>query len=122
VPFSLRLDRETGVLIGTCSGALGLDDAKAGALAVWENPDWQGRAVVWDMREAEIAARPAEVRRLADFVLGGQPAAAPPRVAFVTDRDADFGMLRMFEVYRSHPATEVCIFRDFDEAMAWAAP
>jgi hypothetical protein len=121
MPFTLRLDPLTGILIGTCSGALELADAKAGAVAVWERPDWRGRAVVWDMREAEIHARPTEVRRLAEFVLGGQPAAPPPRVAFVTDRDADFGMLRMFEVYRAHPATEVRIFRDFDEAVAWTA-
>jgi hypothetical protein len=41
-------------------------------------------------------------------------------VAIVVGRDADFGMVRMFEVFREHPPTEVQGFRDLDEAISWA--
>ena len=67
MPFSMRM--EDGVVVGTCSGVLGLDAAKA---------------------------------------------------EFVTARDVDFGMVRMVEVFRERPATEVHVFRDYDTALAWA--
>jgi hypothetical protein len=35
MPFSVRL--EDGVVVGTCSGKLVVEDAKAGAMAVWDN-------------------------------------------------------------------------------------
>ena len=57
---------------------------------------------------------------MARFILDNQPAVPPPRVAFVTIRDVDFGLARIFEVYREHPATSFRVFRDYDEAMAWA--
>ena len=38
----------------------------------------------------------------------------------MTTRNVDFGLARIFEVYREHPATSFRVFRDFDEAMSWA--
>jgi hypothetical protein len=35
-------------------------------------------------------------------------------------RDLDFGLARMFEAFREHPATTVRVFRGFDEALSWA--
>jgi hypothetical protein len=118
MPFSMCM--EAGVVIGTCSGVLGLDDAKAGASAVWENPDWRGKPLVWDFRSAELEFAAPQVRELAQFILDSQPSPPPPKVAFVTGRDVDFGMVRMFEVFRAGPSTEVRAFRDYDEALSWA--
>ena len=118
MPFTMRM--EAGIVIGTCSGALGIDDARAGASAVWDNPDWRGKSVVWDFRSAQIAIDTPHVRELARFILGSQPTPPPPRVAFVTARNVDFGMARMFEALREQPPTEVHVFRDYDEAVAWA--
>jgi hypothetical protein len=41
-------------------------------------------------------------------------------VAFVTAHDADFGLVRMFEVFREHPETEVRAFRQLEAATHWA--
>jgi hypothetical protein len=41
-------------------------------------------------------------------------------VAFVTGRDPDFGLARMYEMLSEQPSTEVRVFRDYDEAVAWA--
>ena len=38
----------------------------------------------------------------------------------MTARDVDFGMARMFEAFRGHPATQVHVFRDHEEASSWA--
>jgi hypothetical protein len=40
-------------------------------------------------------------------------------MAFITQRDADFGMARVFEAYREDPATDFRVFRDYDEAIRW---
>ncbi len=118
MPFSLRFD--TGIVIGSCSGVLDANEAKAGATAFWENPDWRGIPVVWDLRAAELKVAAPHVRELAQFILGAQPSPPPPKVAFVTGRDVDFGMIRMFEVFREHRATKVQAFRDYEEAVSWA--
>ena len=118
MPFTLRM--EAGVVIGTCSGALGLDDAKAGARIFWENAEWRGKPVVWDFRLGELVVDPEHVRMLARFILDSQPSPPPSKVAFVTGRDVDFGMIRIFEVLREHPSTEVQVFRDYEGALSWA--
>jgi hypothetical protein len=38
----------------------------------------------------------------------------------VTARDVDFGLVRMFQVIRQHPSTQVQVFRDYEEAVSWA--
>jgi hypothetical protein len=117
MPFSLSLHE--GIVVGTCSGTLSLSDAKAGAEAVWANPDFRGRPMLWDFRDARLDFDPTEVRKLARFILGGQPG-SPPRVCLVTARDSDFGLVRMFEVFREDADTSVRVFRDYDKALRWA--
>jgi hypothetical protein len=118
MPFSMRL--EDGAVVGTCSGDLGLEDARAGARAVWDNLEWRGLPVVWDLRSAQLKVGAADVREIAEFILGAQPSPPPSKVAFVTTQNVDFGMIRMFQVFREHPATKVRVFRDYEEALTWA--
>jgi len=120
MPFSLRLEPETGIVIATCSGDLGLNDAKAGAAAFWEDPEFRGRPIVWDFRSAHLDVTASDVREIARFILERQPPTPPSKVAFVTTSDADFGLGRMFEMVREHPSTQVRVFRDYDEAVSWA--
>ena len=83
MPFSMRIEPDAGIVIGTCSGTLGLDDAREGAMAVWGNPEWSDKPVVWDFRSASLDVRGPEVREIARFVLDRQPSSPPPKVAFV---------------------------------------
>jgi len=119
VPFSMQLDPELGIIMGVGTGDLTIADARAGAAAVWAKTEWRGLPVLWDFRSARFDVRSDDVREIGKFILEHQPA-PPPRVAFVTGRDVDFGLARMFEVHREHPATEVRVFRDYDEAILWA--
>ena len=116
MPFSVRL--EDGIVVGTCSGKLVVEDAKAGAMAVWNDPDFRGKPVVWDFRLAQLDVDAAGVREIAQFILTSQPD-PPPKVALVTAREVDFGMARMLEAYRENPATEVQVFRDYEAASSW---
>ena len=117
MPCTFRM--ENGIVIGTCNDILGLDDAKHSATAVWGNPDWVGKPLLWDFRAARFDVRPSEVREFAQFILREQPKLAPPKVAMVAARDLDFGFGRMFEVLREDPTTEVRTFRDFESALDW---
>lgn len=120
MPWSIEINPRTGVALATCTGVLTSKDAQAGARELWQHPDWPGVSAVWDFRFARLEVSPAETREAAQFVLAHQPAKPPERIAFVTDHDADFGMIRMFEVFRDHPATKVRVFRDLEPALAWA--
>jgi len=106
--------------IATCSGVLRLSDAKEGAAALWKTPGWLGKAAVWDFREAGFDISSSDAQSIAQFVIANQPATPPKRVAFVTRRDVDFGMARVFEVYREDPRTAFRVFRDFEAAIRWA--
>jgi hypothetical protein len=101
-------------------GQPGTEARRGSREALWKHADWDGRAVVWDFRSAHFDVNTSDIRELAVFVLEHQPVAPPSRVAFVTARDVDFGMTRMFEVFREDPATEFRVFRDYHEAVAWA--
>lgn len=120
MPFELSIDPNTGLALATCSGTLSLDDAREGAQALWAHPDWQGEGVVWDFRAARLDFTSVDVRELARFILAHQPARPPKRVAFVTAREMEFGLVRMFEVFREHPSTDVKAFRELEPALARA--
>jgi hypothetical protein len=119
---SIRIEPETGVAIAACSGTIGAKEAREGASALWSHPDWNGIAVVWDFRAARFELSPSDTRAIARFVLQNQRATPPARVAFVAERDVDFGMARIFEVYRKQREIDFHVFRSYDEAVAWARP
>src|SRR5882672_3439172 len=97
MPFKIAIEPETRIAIATCTGELGFDDAKKGAATLWANPEWGGKAAVWDFRAARLVVSTPEIRETAKFILESQPAVPPARVAFVTERDLEFGLLRMFD-------------------------
>jgi len=106
--------------VGACSGVMRLNDAQEGVSALWSAPGWLGRSAVWDFRDAEFDFTTMQVREFAEFIFRNQPTPPPLRVAFVTQRDVDFGMARMFEVFREDPRTAFRVFRDYEEALRWA--
>lgn len=117
---SIQIEPETGMAIATCSGILRLSDAQEGATALWKTPGWLGRSVVWDFREAQFDMSSTDTQIIAQFIFRQQPATPPLKTAFVTQRDVDFGMARVFEVYRQDPRTVFRVFRDYEEAICWA--
>ena len=106
--------------IATCSGVLRFSDAQESVAALWKTSGWLGKSAVWDFREAQFDISSSDIRELAQFVTRHQPATPPSRVAFVTQRDVDFGISRMFEAFREDPRTEFRVVRDYDEAVCWA--
>ena len=120
VSLTIRIEAGTGLAIATATGVLNRGDAQESTRALWNTPGWNGKAVVWDFREGEFDLSAEEIRGIARYVLDHQPKESPAKVAFVVKRDVDFGMARMFEVYRDQPGTEFRVFRNCEEALNWA--
>jgi hypothetical protein len=77
---------------------------------------------VWDLSRAPAANLDADgMRRLAPLVASIRDGANRPRVAIVSPQDANFAGARMFRgLNEPRLNAELAVFRDFDEAAAWA--
>jgi hypothetical protein len=106
--------------VGGHRRVLRLSDALEAAAALWKTPGWSGKSVVWDFREARFDVSASDIREAAQFVSRNQPVQPPARVAWVTPRNVDFGLARMFGVFREDTRTEFRVFRDYDAAVRWA--
>ena len=120
MPISVEVEPTDGIAIVSATGDLTRRDAEGAAAALWKTPYWDGQIAVWNFEEARFDLSPADARSIARFVLEHQPSPPPRRMAFVTPRDVDFGMARIFEVFRQDEATDFRVFREFEEALAWA--
>ena len=117
---TIHIDEASGVAIMSCSGVLQFDQATRSAKELWDASDWPGRAAVWDFRAAQFDLPSSEIRHLSKFILEHQRKNPPEKVAFVTPRDVDYGMARMFGAFRDDPSTAFRVFRDYEEAVDWA--
>jgi hypothetical protein len=116
----IQIEPGTGMAVATCSGILGLGDAQEGAKALWKAPGWSGMSAVWDFRETQFDLSYSDIQEITRFIFSNQPATPPSKIALVTQRDVDFGMARIFEVFRRDSRTEFRVFRDYEEAICWA--
>ena len=119
MPVSIQIDPVSGLIIATCTGKLGIEDARTGASTIWADPDLRGKSIVWDFRAAQFDLAAPDIHEIARFVLTRQPE-PPPRVALVTSRDVDYGLARMFGTLRETEGTEISVFRELDDAVNWA--
>lgn len=119
MPISIEIEPVSGIAIVRATGVLTRIDAEEAATALWKAPGWNGEAAVWDFAPARFDITPADTRSIAQFILANQPSPPPRKMAFVTPRDVDFGMARMFEVFREDSVTEFRVFRELGEALAW---
>ena len=117
---SIQVEPKTGLAICTCSGILEIDEAMNGAKSLWQTQDWLGKAAVWDFRKAHFNLSSSDIEKVSQFILHHQPAIPPSKISFVALSDLEYGLSRMFEVYRQDQRTDFRVFRDFEEALNWA--
>lgn len=118
--IATQLDSDPGVVVGTVIGDLDRQGLESGASMAWATHGWKGRAVLWDLRKAHLVVTSNDLERFARFIHDHQPDPPPGRVIFVTTSDLEFGLARIFEVYRDDEATEFRVLRDFEAALDWA--
>jgi hypothetical protein len=104
------------------TGVLTPDELENALLDAYRRPDYrpEGNSLC-DVREAGVGAFTGEgVRRVVDTVLKHRGAPPGTRTAIVVGRDLTYGLARMFEQQlEAESPSDVMVFRDMDEAMAW---
>ena len=74
---------------------------------------------MWDFREADLAAINSKtVRVMAQYSTRFPPGINDVKVAFVTGRELEYGLSRMFEM-SSKAGTPICTFYTIEEAEQW---
>ena len=116
----VTIDTESveGVVVGTASGPLTLEGIREAAAAVWREVEGPRIHMLWDLRDAQFRLSASEVRALAEFAKLHSPF-SDLRMAFVVARDLEFGLIRMFEVFRDNGSARTSVFRDRQDALGW---
>ncbi|MBT8333868.1 MAG: hypothetical protein HKP41_11020 [Desulfobacterales bacterium] len=79
----------------------------------------KGMGRVWDFREADLSSiSPDVIREMAQYSLKFPAGINDVKVAFVTNRDLEYGFSRMFEM-SSYAETPIRVFRCMNQAEEW---
>ena len=79
----------------------------------------KGMGRLWDFRDADLSLLNTEVvKEMAQYSLRFPPGINDVKVAFVTSRNLEYGLSRMFEML-SRAKTPIHVFRAMDEAEKW---
>ncbi|MBW1800632.1 MAG: hypothetical protein JRJ85_07870 [Deltaproteobacteria bacterium] len=78
-----------------------------------------GMGRIWDFRNADLSSMDFEtITEMAQYSLKFPPGVNDVKVAFVTSRDLEYGLSRIFEM-SSKAMTPIRVFRAMDEAEKW---
>lgn len=114
-----RSDRASGLTVTVAEGRITVDDVRRYIEDIVADPttnDCDELVVLRDVDLKEFSGH--DVRDLAQHASKISPEQAF-RTAIVAPCDADFGLLRMFEVFRNRPEGKLVVFRDLGSAQAW---
>ena len=117
---TIDTDSVEGVVVGTVSGPLTLKEIRKAAAAVWKDIEGPRIRMLWDLRDAQFTLSANEIRALAEFAKQHSPF-SHLRMAFVVAGDLEFGLVRMFEVFREAESVRTAVFRDMQQALGWLA-
>jgi hypothetical protein len=121
MPISFDLASVDGIAIGIGQGTLSLDEMKLAVTNLWRRMSGPRYFILWDLLDARMDLTRSEVRELADFITGHEPE-GEIRTAFVVSGDLEFGLVRMFEVFRESEGAQTFVFRDRQAAIDWLRP
>ena len=118
--MDLRIDEEKNIAYIKLSGLLSKKIIlSAFDLTVSDRRYKNGMGRLWDFRDADLSSLEAEtITEMAQYSLRFPPGINDVKVAFVTDRDVEYGLTRMFEI-SSEAMTPIQVFRAMDEAEKW---
>lgn len=118
--MDLRIDEEKNIAYIKLSGLLSKKIIlSAFDLTVSDRRYKNGMGRLWDFRDADLSSLEAEtITEMAQYSLRFPPGINDVKVAFVTDRDIEYGLTRMFEI-SSEAMTPIQVFRAMDEAEKW---
>ena len=119
MPIQYEVDREKRLMITRATGQLTPSELFSYLDAIIADPANEQCDEIYLFDDVDLSqVSSADVRTLARRaaeVSSGDPF----RVAFVAPRDADFGMVRMFQAFRELGDDRMAVFRTLDDACDW---
>jgi hypothetical protein len=118
--MDLRFDQQKNIVFIALTGSLNKQVIlEAFDQAVSDARYRKGMGRLWDFRNADLSAVDSEaVTEMAQYPLKFPPGINDVKVAFVTGKDLEYGLSRMFEM-SSRAKTPIRVFREIAEAEAW---
>jgi hypothetical protein len=118
--MDIRIDEEINIAYIKLSGLLRKKVIlSAFDLTVSDKRYKTGMGRLWDFRDADLSSLDTKtITEMAQYSLRFPPGINDVKVAFVTDRDLEYGLTRMFEM-SSKATTPIQVFREMDEAEKW---
>ena len=117
MPASYRIDKSLGLVFTKGEGVLTGQDIRTHELRLREDPDFDpSYNQLIDLRDViEFAASTEEMRTISTYHISNEKS----RRAIVAEKDAHFGMARMYEMLRGVKPDQITVFRDMAEARHW---
>ena len=118
--MDLRIDEEKNIAYIKLSGLLSKKVIlSAFDLIVSDKRYKNGMGRLWDFRDADLSSLDSEtITEMAQYSLRFPPGINDVKVVFVTSRNLEYGLSRMFEM-SSEAMTPIRVFRAMDEAEKW---
>ena len=118
--MELRIDEEKNIAYIKLTGLLSKKVIlNAFDLTVSDKRYKKGMGRLWDFRDSDLSSLDSvTITEMAQYSLRFPQGINDVKVAFVTSRDLEFGLSRMFEM-SSKAKTPIRVFRTMDEAEKW---
>jgi hypothetical protein len=105
------------ILVVSFKGNPGVDDIKRILDQIQDESGYSHSYRLWDFQESSFTFSQNE---LLDIALHASTADnRPAKVAMLVKEDLSFGVSRVYEVFRQTDLTEINVFRNKSEAVAW---
>ncbi len=105
------------VQVVSIKGKPSVDDIKHILDEIQNESGYSHSARLWDFQESSFNFSQSEVLDIASYASAGDNRSA--KVAMLVKEDLSFGVSRVYEVFRHTDLTEIKVFKDKIEALAW---
>jgi hypothetical protein len=123
MPVTYIIDTTKKLIRTKCSGAVTLADVVDHFATLEDDPACAGHLdVMLDVREADSLPESNQLKIVNSHVAAIRAKVEFGMCALVTNRDAMFGMMRMFSVFAEKNFQAIRVFRGTAEAEAWLTP
>jgi hypothetical protein len=118
--LSIRIDPQPKRVIVTMRGEVSPKDVTVALQMLFDESHLStGVPVLWDLRNAQIAVLPREIPGIISMLSERLGRQWKGRSAVVTNRDVDYGTVRIAQVYLEDLGIELMVFRAMADADQW---
>ena len=122
MPITYDLDSDACSIWTRCAGTITYDEVVGHFRELVAVPGLPAKLdVLLDLREMESLPESGQMRGVATEIEQLRARVELDAFAIVTDRDALYGMVRMFQVFAEGFVSELKVFRDYEAASRWLA-